>query len=206
MKDEVQQQPDSLETLWRGRFGDAYHERSPGNVAANIAFFSRIFGRTGGVESVIELGCGVGSNLEAIAQLLPLCERYGVEINEGAAESAGKWGEITCCSLLDYVPMRRWEFAFTKGVLIHLAPDDLPLAYAQLLRCSSRYILVAEYFAPHPRMVPYRGHDNALWARDFGGDMLGRYPELRLADYGFVSKRDPFPQDDLSWWLMEKRQ
>jgi spore coat polysaccharide biosynthesis protein SpsF len=36
--------------------------------------------------------------------------------------------------------------------------------------------------------------------------MMDQHPELALVDYGFAYRRDPnFPQDDVSWFLMEKR-
>lgn len=196
----------SLESLWRGPFGDAYHARSPGSVPANVALFARILSRTGPIRSVIELGCGVGANLQAIGTLLPECKRLGVEINEAAASEARKWGDVALCSLLSYVPLGPSQLAFTKGVLIHIDPAYLPLAYDVLSHCAGQYALIAEYFSPHPRAIPYRGHDAALWARDFGGEFLDRHAQyFRLLDYGFVSKRDTFPQDDLTWWLMERR-
>ena len=35
--------------------------------------------------------------------------------------------------------------------------------------------------------------------------MLDRFPDLRLLDYGFAYHRDPvFPQDDITWFLLEK--
>jgi hypothetical protein len=36
--------------------------------------------------------------------------------------------------------------------------------------------------------------------------MLDRFPDLSLVEYGFVYHRDPFPQDDLTWFLLEKPQ
>ena len=34
---------------------------------------------------------------------------------------------------------------------------------------------------------------------------MERFPNLSLLDYGFVYRRDPsFPQDDMTWFLMEK--
>lgn len=54
--------------------------------------------------------------------------------------------------------------------------------------------------------IPYRGHEQRLFKRDFAGEMLDAYPDLRLVDYGFVYRRDPvFPADDLTWFLMEKK-
>jgi spore coat polysaccharide biosynthesis protein SpsF len=38
------------------------------------------------------------------------------------------------------------------------------------------------------------------------GEMMERYPDLALVDYGFLYHKDPvFPQDDITWFLMEKR-
>jgi len=35
---------------------------------------------------------------------------------------------------------------------------------------------------------------------------MDRHPQLQLVDYGFSYRRDPnFPQDDITWFLMEKR-
>ena len=53
--------------------------------------------------------------------------------------------------------------------------------------------------------LPYRGHAGKLFKRDFAGELLERYADLSLVDYGFVYRRDPnFRQDDLTWFLLEK--
>ena len=77
--------------------------------------------------------------------------------------------------------------------------------YAALVRSSSRYVMVCEYFNPVPVEVPYRGHTGALFKRDFAGELLDAFPELTLVDYGFTYHRDPqFPLDDSTWFLLEK--
>jgi len=44
-----------------------------------------------------------------------------------------------------------------------------------------------------------------LFKRDFAGEMLDRFKDLELLDYGFVYHRDNnFPQDDLNWFLLRK--
>jgi len=41
--------------------------------------------------------------------------------------------------------------------------------------------------------------------RDFAGEMLDRYRDLKLVDYGFAYHRDPaFSHDDITWFLLEK--
>lgn len=198
------------EAFWKGEFGDDYNRRSPGNEDANYHLFKRILiGHS--VNSAIELGAGTGANLRALHRLRPAAELTAVEINRDACEAllaqpmvAHGVLQVVNASLLDLMPERSWDLAFTKGVLIHVHPDDLPIAYSALWNASNRYILVAEYYNPKPAEVPYRGHAGRLWKRDFAGEMLDRFP-LDLIDYGFVYHRDAHPQDDLTWFLMEKK-
>jgi spore coat polysaccharide biosynthesis protein SpsF len=199
------------EAFWQGGFGDEYTDRNrgPGLVAANAAFFSRVLARTRNVRCILELGSNRGLNLAALRQLLPEAQLSAVEINEKAAsELAANLDavDLHCTSILDFQPCTTWDLVFTKGVLIHINPEDLPAVY-ELIHCSaSRYVLVAEYYNPKPVEVPYRGHAGKLFKRDFAGEMLDRFPDLSLLDYGFVYHRDPnFPQDDLTWFLMQKQ-
>ena len=60
--------------------------------------------------------------------------------------------------------------------------------------------------APFPVALPYRGHQDRLFKRDFAGEMLDRFPDLELTAYGFNYRRDPlFPQDDTTWFLLHKQ-
>ena len=71
---------------------------------------------------------------------------------------------------------------------------------------DSDHILIAEYYNPAPVEVSYRGNSGKLFKRDFAGEMLDRYADLHLLDYGFGYHRDPqFPVDDITWFLLEKR-
>jgi pseudaminic acid biosynthesis-associated methylase len=108
-------------------------------------------------------------------------------------------------SILDYAANAQHDFVLIKGVLIHLSPEKLPQVYDLMHQSSARYICLAEYYSPRPVAIPYRGHTDKLFKRDFAGEMLDRFPDLCLTDYGFVYRRDPnFPQDDLTWFLLEK--
>ena len=92
-----------------------------------------------------------------------------------------------------------------KGVLIHIHSDDLASVYKKLVAATKSYLLVAEYYSPLPATVTYRGHKDQLFKRDFPGEILQKYPEFKLLDYGFTYKRDPnFPQDDITWFLLKK--
>ena len=198
------------EAFWAGAFGDEYSRRNVGDaiVASNTALFTRIIAamkrRPG---SVLELGCNIGLNLRALRGLLPQAELEAVEINAGAADEAARatGSRIHTGSILEFEPPRTYDLTFTKGVLIHIDPGSLAPAYDVLYRASAEYICVAEYYNPSPVEVTYRGHAGRLFKRDFAGDLMERFPDLSLVDYGYVYRRDPvFPQDDVTWFLLRK--
>ena len=198
------------EEFWAGEFGVEYIDRNidPTYLAANLAFFGRILERAGGVGSVLELGPNVGMNLRAIRQLLPTAELAGVEINPQAAAELRAWGqaEVHEGSILEFEATQPVDLAFTKGVLIHVDPDHLPMVYDTLASASRRYVVIAEYYNPTPTAVTYRGHADRLFKRDFAGEFLDRHPEFELIDYGFAYHRDAqFPQDDITWFLIRLR-
>lgn len=197
------------EAFWAGDFGNEYVSRNKGAqlLASNMAFFSKIIPRTTGVTSLIEFGANIGMNLQAIRGLLPDVELSAIEINHHAVAELQALESIMVYpkSILDFSPERTWDMVLIKGVLIHINPDSLPQVYDLLYRSSRRYICVAEYYNPTPVEIMYRGHSGKLFKRDFVGELLDSYPDLTLIDYGFVYHRDlNFPQDDITWFLLEK--
>ncbi|WP_417913629.1 pseudaminic acid biosynthesis-associated methylase [Candidatus Electronema sp. JM] len=199
------------EAFWEGNFGNEYTGRNRGGrwVATNVAFFSKALARTQNVQTVLELGSNIGLNLMALRQLFPEVKLSAVEINSKAAselKSNLPDVDLYLGSILEFQPNATWDLVFTKGVLIHINPDWLPMVYELMHRSSSRYLFVSEYYNPKPIEITYRGHTDKLFKRDFAGEILDQFPDLNLIDYGFVYHRDPnFPQDDTTWFLMEKR-
>lgn len=199
------------EAFWAGEFGSAYIERNQGEdlLAANIAFFARALAAAGPIGSCIEFGANIGMNLRALKMLYPRQQQAAVEINAEAARqlrAALPDAEVHEQSILEFEAPRTSELALIKGVLIHIDPEFLGQVYDRLFAASSRYVLVAEYYNPTPVALTYRGHEQRLFKRDFAGEMLDRHPGLRLLDYGFAYRRDPvYPQDDITWFLLERR-
>ena len=90
--------------------------------------------------------------------------------------------------------------------MIHINPDCLENVYDILYEHSNKYICLTEYYNPTPVEVSYRGNEKRLFKRDFTGEIMDRYPDLKLLKYGFIYHRDyNFPGDDLTWFLMEKK-
>lgn len=199
------------EAFWAGDFGTDYIQRNQGDalLASNLDFFAKALRYAQGVRSCVEFGANIGMNLKALRLLQPSIEAHGIEINEEAARQLGAVipeAHVHQGSILDFEPKRQWDLALIKGVLIHMNPDVLPQVYDKLVQSTARYLMVAEYYNPAPVAIPYRGHSDRLFKRDFAGEIMDRHPQLRLVDYGFAYRRDPnFPQDDITWFLMERR-
>jgi spore coat polysaccharide biosynthesis protein SpsF len=199
------------ENFWAGEFGNEYIGRNIGSdlLASNLAFFAKALAQASQLHSCIEFGANVGMNLKALQLLYPKQDQYAIEINPTAAAELAKLipsDQIHVNSILDFTPDRTWDLVLIKGVLIHINPDWLPQVYEALYQSTGKYLLVCEYYNPSPVTISYRGHTDRLFKRDFCGEVLDQYPDFKLIDYGFAYKRDPnFPQDDITWFLMEKR-
>ena len=201
------------EAFWSGDFGNAYTDRNDGDASARskLLFWGGVLKRTGPIDSCFEIGCNRGLNLDAIKALHPACQTTGLEINLHAAkECASKGHQVLEGSILAPPATQNGfngiaDLSIACGVLIHINPESLNTAYELLYTLSKRFILISEYFNPVPVAIPYRGHENRLFKRDFASELWAKYPYLRLADYGFVWRKDPVaPQDDTTWFLFEK--
>jgi spore coat polysaccharide biosynthesis protein SpsF len=199
------------EAFWAGSFGTDYINRNQGNqlLASNLAFFTRALNRAGTIGSCLEFGANIGMNLRALKLLYPQLQARGIEINAAAAQELAALigsNNVFTGSIFDYAPTQLVDLALIKGVLIHINPEQLEHTYRQLVDSSRRWVLVCEYYNPTPVTIAYRGHGDRLFKRDFAGEMMDLFPSLSLVDYGFAYRRDPaFAQDDITWFLMEKR-
>jgi len=198
------------EIFWAGEFGTDYIQRNDSDqlLASNLSFFSKALRMASGFESCIEFGANIGMNLRALNLLYPDLDMHGIEINSDAVAKLGEVipaNNIIQDSILNLSIAREYDLTLVKGVLIHINPDELNLVYGKLVESTAKWLLVAEYYNPSPVAIPYRGHTDRLFKRDFAGDIMERHPEMKLIDYGFIYRRDPvFSQDDITWFLLEK--
>jgi pseudaminic acid biosynthesis-associated methylase len=198
---------------WTGTFGDAYIERNAAtqkSVGLALKKWSNLLLQFHGanLNSILEVGSNIGLNLRAL-KLLTDAELFAVEPNEKAVEilAADNVLPASHVSLADAcnIPHKSnsFDLVFTSGVLIHISPENLPVAYKEIHRVSNRFILSIEYFSEQPMEIPYRGHSNLLFKRDFGLLWKETFPELAIRGSGFFWRPET-GLDNLTWWLFEK--
>lgn len=192
-----------LEDLWSGEFGDDYLARNDGSFDYRSAFWKDLLERWPTTD-VLEVGCNIGGNLRWLRS--EGRRVVGVDINQAALETLSHRYQDIAVSVAAArdLPFEDGEFGlvFTAGVLIHQPDESLHEVMAEMVRCSSRYVLCLEYYAPESTEVGYRGQSGALFKRDYGSLFLEAFPLTRL-DQGFLSKESS-GWDDVSWWMFEK--
>lgn len=189
--------------LWTGAFGDDYTKRQMDTHEARRYIWGEILPFSSG--SILEVGANVGANLAAIESLGDFT-LFATEPNKQAFQqliSKGICATDNVADNLESYTDGMVDLVFTSGVLIHIPPEKLKASLSEIHRVAKRYIIAAEYFAPSEEMIPYRGHDNALWRRDYGSLYLDQFPDLRCISCTFAWKRTT-GLDNLTIWVFEK--
>jgi pseudaminic acid biosynthesis-associated methylase len=199
---------DEQESFWTNEFGNEYTDRNNEKlIEHNVNLFNKII-KNININSLLEIGCNRGLNLYAINQINKNIILNGLEINKKAYDillESNLCNELYNESIYNNNITNKYDLVFTKGVLIHINPDKLQIVYEKMYNLSNKYILIAEYYSRDVREINYRSFENKLFKRDFCGEIMDKYKDLKLVDYGFVYHRDnKHPLDDISWFLLEK--
>jgi pseudaminic acid biosynthesis-associated methylase len=181
--------------VWQGEFGRAYTDRNTLEMAELDALWSRNYGVSRSAinqiflegiprgASFLEVGCNVGNQL-LLLQAQGYTQLTGIELQSYAL--AGARSRLKNVALQQGSALalpfedEAFDVVFTSGVLIHIAPDDLPQAMSEIHRCPRHYIWGAEYFSPELTAVNYRGNDDLLWKMDYARKYLTLFPDLDL--------------------------
>jgi pseudaminic acid biosynthesis-associated methylase len=192
------------EKLWAGDFGKQYHERIKQNINSDIALFDMCVGVRTDIDSIIEFGCGSGNNIKALKYIFEDAEFSGVEINKDILKTCPEYMTKHNASILDFCMDTKHDLVLTKGLLIHIHPIDLEQAFKTIYNAANKYMLMCEYYSPVITEIKYRGQNELMWKGDYSGLFMDQFKDVQLIDYGFQYHLDPYPQDDINWFLMKK--
>ncbi|MFW9868428.1 MAG: pseudaminic acid biosynthesis-associated methylase [Candidatus Thorarchaeota archaeon] len=178
------------EEFWEGEFGDEYTSRNTGDcdefykkqwgitrTELNNKFLSKLSKNA----SILEVGCNRAN------QLMILHEQgfenlWGIDINKKALQIAKENRHFNIIEGSGFdIPFkdRYFDLVFTSGVLIHIAPENLPKIIDEIYRVSKRYIWGFEYFSEECKAIEYRGHKDRLWKNNFLQLYQDRHPDLK---------------------------
>jgi pseudaminic acid biosynthesis-associated methylase len=196
---------DRLERLWAGEFGARYAERNLVLDGRRATFWRDLIDRHA-IRSVLEVGCGQGANLAPIVEYLDAADVWGIDVSERAIARAREHarGANIARSRARQLPFRdRFvDLTFTVGVLIHQPEETLGDVISEIVRCSRRFVLWAEYRAEGTEEIPYHGESGTLFRRDYGAIYASLHPELAIVEEGFLDRDAGF--DRVTWQLLER--
>jgi pseudaminic acid biosynthesis-associated methylase len=189
----------SLETkegeAWRGEFGSQYTERNLLNPPELDHSYQSKYGETRTAlnqsfladiprsASILEVGCNLGNQIMLLQQM-GFENLTGIEINAGVVQEAQS--RLPSVKILEGSALRiplgdaSFDLVFTSGLLIHIAPRDLPAAMKEIHRCAKTWIWGLEYYAPQTTEIPYRGRSGLLWKADYARLYTQTLPDLEL--------------------------
>lgn len=180
---------------WTGDFGREYTDRNSFTPAELDELYRRNYGITrrevnqrflSGVPKqarILEVGCNMGNQL-LLLQQMGFTNLHGIEIQSYALDRAKQRldGAVLTQASAFEIPYadRSFDLIFTSGVLIHIAPGDLPRALGEIHRCANTWIWGFEYYAPEMTEVQYRGQKSLLWKTDYAREYLRQFEDLEL--------------------------
>lgn len=193
------------QNFWIGDFGKQYTDRNTFSRTDWQQTYKRIWGISREKMNddfvselprdsrILEVGCNIGLQLRAL-QDMGFTQLYGIELQAYAVE---KSREI--CSGINIIQGSGFDIPFkdnyfdvvcTNGVLIHIAPKDLPTIMREMVRVCSKYIWGFEYYADDVEEIHYRGNHDKLWKGNYSA-MFNKYFDfqtLRIKDYPYIEE------------------
>lgn len=195
MKDESMKETTDQIKVWNSNLGKEYTDRNPLSSRAMNDLYLKNFGLNRSFLNheflddldrsikILEVGTNVGTQLQ-ILQEMGFLNLYGIELQSYAVElsKAGTKNINLIQGNVFDLPFKDgfFDLVFTSGVLIHISPDDISLAFDEIFRCTNKYIWGYEYYAEEYVRERYRGYDNLLWKANFVKLYCEQFPDLKL--------------------------
>ena len=131
---------------------------------------SKIISNTSGVVKILEIGCGLGHNLELLKEFGSY-SLTGIDIQEYALSKARvKYQGIDFingdCANLPFDD-REFDLVFSRVTLIHIHPEEIKRVAEEMMRVSSKYIAGIEYFSENIQEINWRGENDSVWKMNY---------------------------------------
>ncbi|MBM3673083.1 MAG: methyltransferase domain-containing protein [Actinobacteria bacterium] len=179
-----------------------YHEHLPieqqdANAWAVSRWLAGVLAPLG--NSFLEIGCGAGRNLRALADVAPSANIAGIDVNESALSLARREVPSATLSASSLYALDDWggasvDVVFTSGVLVHVPHTEVAGVVREMHRIASNAVVHFELHGPdHP-------YDYHRYPRDYGA-------LHELLDLDTETTYEVFPRDDFrsmgtgSFWL-----
>ncbi len=197
------------QNFWIKKYGEDYRKKNGvQDIKLAEEAWKKMLSKCDEIDSILECGSNIGLNIETLNRILPNQSKSIIEINPEAyaiAKNNFNLDQSFNGSILDSDFSTKFDLVFTRGVLIHIHPDELIDNLKKIVNYSQKYILIGEYFNRTPVSIEYMGEKDKLFKSDFG-KLVDQNFDIKLIDYGFLWGHiyDIAGFDDITWWLFKK--
>lgn len=151
-----------LEAFWKKEASNYAHRTLPPNSIYREEWAKILLKLN--PKKILEVGCNEGQNLLTIHRLDPHIKLYGCDIAPLQVTSPIKFQVASAYNL----PYKNnfADLVTTHGLLMHLPPESVGKAVSELIRVSSRYIVIREDVEVEGD-GSYRGEPNAIFIHKY---------------------------------------
>ena len=149
------------ERTWSSRGIDAVRQDFANIDYPHRRWLVEQFARLSPFESVLEIGCGYGPNLQLLEGRFPGLSCHGIDISPNAVRE----GNARFASLGN----KNIHISVGKAVLLYVGPDKIEKVIRELIRVSRRALLLVEFHDSNPQRDPVGLglHTYDGWVRDY---------------------------------------
>ncbi|OEE83866.1 hypothetical protein A1OQ_03720 [Enterovibrio norvegicus FF-162] len=137
--------------VWSTHHGFRYvtHHLGEDWKSTRIPYWKVILSNIDNCSSILEFGCNIGANLRAINTIDSSYSLNGIEINPFAVDQANRLQFVNATegSIVTHDMGEKFDFVFSRGVLIHINRDELSKVFDNMVKHSNKYIMLFENFS-----------------------------------------------------------
>ena len=155
-------------------------------------------------QSILEVGCCCGPNLNLLAKMLPNTSIRGIDINPQAVKKGNKWLAQEKKSNVELIlgkaddlqqfQNKNFDVVFTDAVLMYVGPDKIKKVINELLRVSRKALVLLEWQDFNATYNPL-GKNIHHWVRDYKTLLQEIAPEAHV----IISKLPDDLWEDKNW-------
>ncbi|MGF1864668.1 class I SAM-dependent methyltransferase [Enterovibrio norvegicus] len=215
--DNVNKQFDTAQDkVWSTHHGFRYvtHHLGEDWKLTRIPYWEVILDNVPECHSILEFGCNIGSNLKAINLINPNYDLSGIEINPFAVDQVRKLPFVKAeeGSIVNHDMGDKYDFVFSRGVLIHINREDLPVVFDNMVKHSRKYIMLFENYNDEDEALDgygklvtggESGESYQFWA-NYPKLFKSQHPDWELISSGVRTEKGRTPvKGDLYWAIFK---
>lgn len=116
-----------------------------------LAWLRRLLPTLKPIDSILDVGCGIGRLASLLAEVLPDAYYSGLDIGKeqaAATRLVRPDGSVYVGAIQDFAPGHQYDLVLASEVLMHIPPDEIQAVCDKLKRLARRYVVTVDWTQP----------------------------------------------------------